>query len=161
MKKFFTLAIVLLIASFLSPVDAKKKAEALSYDIEGAGTATQGYYLVTVTIHTNDKKISDKELCKAAVHGVLFRGFSSAENRQHQKPLAGSPAAEAQHADFYKEFFGDNGTAADYANEITGTRSVIKSGKEYHVSATMQVNKELLVKYLSDAGMLKGLNSAF
>ena len=110
---------------------------------------------------TKDKKISDQALKRAAVHGVLFRGFSNPAARQSQKPLAGGPANEAQHIDFYKEFFSEKGTAADYANLVPGSRSVKKVNKEYVVTATVTVNKETLAKYLQQMGVIRGLNSAF
>lgn len=145
-----------------SEMFAKEKSDnALNYEIEGAGTATQGYYMVSITVLSKKKNVDDEMLRRAAVHGVLFRGFSNPSLRQTQKPLAGSGANEAAHADFYKEFFGEGGTAATYASLVPGTRSITKSGKIYRVTATATVNKETLLEYLQDAGMVRGLNSAF
>lgn len=131
------------------------------YEIQGAGTGTQGTYLVSLIVSTKDKNISDEVLKRAAVHGVLFRGFSDTVSRKTQKPLAGSAANEAEHADFYKEFFGDGGTSANYANVVPGSRGVTKSNKLYRVKVTISVNKESLLKYLQDVGVVKGLNSIF
>lgn len=143
-------------------VDAKKSQDEVpEYTIEGAGTATQGNYLVKATVISKNKNVTDDELRRAAVHGVLFRGFSNAEKRQSQKPLAGSLANEGQHADFYKDFFAENGMAKNFASPVEGSRSIKKVDKKYHVSATVTVNKEALLKYLQEAGIVKGLNSAF
>lgn len=131
------------------------------YDIEGSGTANQGSYLVTVTVITKDKKIDDSELVKAAVHGVLFRGFTSKEHRQSQRPLAGSAAVEAQHVDFFSSFFNEGGAFRNYGQTVSGSRSVVKSGKKYRVSTTVVVNKEQLRKDLEQAGVVRGLNSGF
>lgn len=131
------------------------------YEIEGAGTATQGNYLVRTTVLTKNKKISDKEIARAAVHGVLFRGFSDSSNRISQKPLAGNAANEAQHIDFYSAFFDEKGSAANYASVLNGSRTIIKVDKKYKISAIVTVNKELLHKYLEEAGIIKGLNSIF
>lgn len=158
------IVLLLLIAIFTIPFhsDAKGKADSpMAYEIIGSGTGTQGTYLVEISYHTKDKKISDQALKRAAVHGVLFRGFSNPAARQSQKPLAGGPANEAQHIDFYKEFFSEKGTAADYANLVPGSRSVKKVNKEYVVTATVTVNKETLAKYLQQMGVIRGLNSAF
>lgn len=142
-------------------VFAKGDENAMNYTIEGAGTGSQGTYLVKVTCISKKKNISDAQLRRAAVHGVLFRGFSSKEHRQHHKPLAGSAANEAKHVDFYKEFFGEGGSAVNYANTIAGSREVKKVDKEYHISAIVQVDKEQLLKYLQEVGTVRGLNSAF
>lgn len=131
------------------------------YELEGNGTGAQGTYLVKVSVLTKNNKISSAELGRCAVHGVLFRGFSNKELRQSQKPLAGSAAVESQHADYFKSFFAEEGAYKNYVGEVSGSRSVVKVGKQYRVSATVTVNKEQLRKDLEDAGIIKGLNSAF
>lgn len=161
MKKLLFTILALLLA--VVPAYSKKKADNnFNYEIAGAGTAAQGEYLVKITVITKDKNLKDADLRRAAVHGVLFRGFSNSEKRQSQKPLAGSAANEAQHADFYKAFFDENGTAASYASTVGGSRTMVKSSKkEYSVSAIVTVRKEALHKYLEESGVVKGLNSAF
>lgn len=142
-------------------LSAKSKNESLSYEIEGAGTGVYGSYLVKVMVLTKNKNINDEEIARCAVHGVLFRGFSNKELRQSQRPLAGSPLVETQHADFFKEFFKEGGVAKNYVSSVTGSRQVIKSGKQYKVSAIVTVNKEMLHKDLEKAGIIKGLNTGF
>lgn len=132
-----------------------------SYEITGAGTGSQGTYLIDVTIISKKNNPDDIVIKRAAVHGVLFRGFSNKEHRQLQKPLAGSAANEAQHIDFYNDFFSETGSASNYASIVDGSRKVIKSGKEYRVTVTVSVNKEELRSYLESLGILKGLNSGF
>lgn len=161
MKRLWFFTIIALFAAIFDAEAKKPSDNQLVYEIEGAGTAQQGYYMVKVTLVTSDKKASDDLLKKAAVHGVLFKGFSSTEHRQSQRPLAGGLAAEAEHADFYKDFFGENGTAASYATVISGTRTLAKVGKEYRISENIMVNKEALLRHLSDAGVVRTLNSAF
>lgn len=138
-----------------------KGPERPDFSIEGAGTAVQGSYLVKVSLLTKDRKAPDRELVSAAVRGVLFRGFSDPTSRITQKPLAGSAANEAQHAEFYAEFFGKNGTAPDFGSVISGSRTVVRSEGKYRVNATVNVQKETLLKYLQDAGIVKSLNSIF
>lgn len=160
--KRLTLLLNLLILFSALVTQAKDKADNnLSYEIVGAGTATQGYYLVEVSLRTKDKKVSDDALKRAAVHGVLFRGFSNPEARSSQKPLAGSPANEAEHADFYKTFFSDQGTAATYASIVPSSQTIKKVDKLYVTTAKVTVDKELLSKYLRQMGMIRDLNSAF
>lgn len=156
------LILLFLIASISFHAEAKKDKDAVpEYTIEGAGTATQGNYLVKVTVISKNKHVTDEQIRRAAVHGVLFRGFSNSEKRQSQKPLAGSLANEAQHADFYNDFFSEDGLAKNYASPIEGSRSIKKVDKKYHVTSTVTVSKESLLKFLQDAGVVKGLNSAF
>lgn len=132
-----------------------------AYEIAGAGTGSQGTYLIDVTVISKKNNPDDNIIKRAAVHGVLFKGFSNKEHRQMQKPLAGSAANEAQHIDFYKDFFSETGSASNYASIISGSRRVIKSGKEYRVSVTVSVNKDALRSDLESLGILKNLNSGF
>lgn len=155
MPKFISLFILSIFSTFVL------SAQVPEYEIEGAGTGTQGTYIVKISVLTKDKNIDNSELAKAAVHGVLFRGFSNKELRQHQKPLAGSSAVEASHADFFNNFFNAGGAYRNYVELISGSRSVVKSGKKYNVSSKVIVNKEQLRKDLLVAGVVKGLNSGF
>lgn len=156
--------IILMSIILCSPVayskDDKNKDE-LNYEIEGAGTGSQGTYLVKVTVYSKKSNINDELIARCAVHGVLFRGFSNKELRQKQKPLAGSAMAEAQHADFFKDFFSKNGIAKNYVSTVNSSRQVVKSGKQYKISTIVTVNKEQLHSDLEKAGIIKGLNSGF
>lgn len=161
-KKFFLFLLAVVVAAATPTAIAKdKKGGVNDYNIEGAGTGTQGTYLVKVTVITKDKKVSDDAIKRAAVHGVLFRGFTDTTVRRTQKPLAGSIANEGQHQDFYNDFFNDGGNATSFANIVEGSRSMKKVDKMYHTSAVVNVNKESLHRYLKDAGIVKGLNSIF
>ncbi len=160
-RKYATL--ILLIALFCSVFTAygKDNNPIPPYEIIGAGTGSQGTYLIDVTVISKKSNPDDNILKRAAVHGVLFKGFSNKVHRQIQKPLAGSAANEAQHADFYKDFFSDSGSASDFASIVVDSRKVVKSGKEYRVTMTISVNKEELRSYLESLGILKILNSGF
>lgn len=157
MKKIVILLVGLLIGIFTTAAENKLP----EYEISGAGTGTQGTYLVKISVLTKNKKLADSELARAAVHGVLFRGFSNKELRQSQKPLAGSAANEAQHADYFNKFFSDGGAYLNYVETVSGSREVVKSGKQYKVSDVVTVNKEQLRKDLEAAGVIRGLNSIF
>ncbi len=141
-------------------MEAKDKAMP-EYELVGNGTGAQGTYLITVSVISKKKDVSNAELARCAVHGVLFRGFANKDKRQSQKPLAGSPSVEASHPDFFNSFFAEGGPCASYVSEVSGSRQVIKAGKQYKVSATVTVNKDQLRRDLEDAGIIKGLNSAF
>ncbi len=142
-------------------LSAKDYTEELNYEIEGAGVGTQGTYLVKVTVIAKKPKIEDELISRCAVHGVLFRGFTQENTHRSVKPLAGSPMVEQQQFDFFIEFFKKGGIAKNYVTAGTSSRQVVKSGKQYRVSKVVSVNKEQLLKDLQNAGIVKGLNSAF
>ena len=129
-----------------------------TYTIEGAGTGVQGTYLVKVTMTAKKPNlVKDTDLALCAVHGVLFRGFNG--ERQHQRPLAGDAANEQQHADFYNTFFQQ--AYQQYGNTEPTSRTVMKMGKEYKVSAMVSVMKDQLRKDLTQQGILKGFANGF
>lgn len=159
MKKFLFFTIAFLLMPLIAL--AKGEDEVTSYQIEGAGTGAQGSYLVKVWVVTGNKKLADDIIGRCGVHGVLFKGFSNTETRQHQKPLAGSPTVEQQHADFFNDFFADGGEYRNYVQVVSNTRTVVKSGKKYKIGATVTVSKEQLRRDLEAKGILRGLNTGF
>lgn len=162
MKRLIFLLTALMLVSTFSFAKKKGEQNVLEYAIEGAGTGTQGTYLVNVTLIVDKaSEATDDMLARAAVHGVLFRGFANKEGKQSQKPIAGSPAAEASHADFFSSFFQPNGAARNYVEIVNSSRRSKKVDKKHHVTATVTVNKEMLRKDLQDAGVIRGLNSIF
>lgn len=138
---------------------AKDKSDSyeFNYNIESANDCVgkQGTYLVKVTAITKNKKISDDEIARHAVHGVLFKGFDG------KRPLAGSALVESQNADFFKEFFKEGGPAKNYVTVVNSSREVKKVGKLYHVTTVVTVSKDQLRRDLESAGIIKGLNSIF
>ncbi len=139
-------------------VDAKRPVTA-KYDIESAGVGTQGTYLVKVYVYTKKGGASIEDFKYAAVHGVIFRGFSG-KGFSSQKPLA-KAESEAEHKDFYSSFFGD-GKHLAYAEVVTPSCDRVKiSKKEYKVGAIVSVSKDELRKALETAGVIRSLNSGF
>lgn len=160
MKKI--LSVLLLMAAFLCvSTEASAKDEVVAYEIEGAGVGQQGTYLVEVSVMQSGKKPDVEELKRKAVHGVLFRGFSSKDKRVRQKPLAGSAMAESKHQDYFDLFFKVGGPYQNYANAMTESIQVVKIAKKYRVSMIVTVAKDQLQKDLEAAGVLQGLNSLF
>lgn len=162
MKKQILFILMALLFGLVQAEAKGSSGDALSYEIEGAGTGMQGTYLVKVWVLSSKNNPGDEELMKCAVHGVLFRGFSNKELRQSQRPLAGSPIVEQQHADFFKDFFSDGGSYKAYATMVGGNREVLKiAKKKYKVGAVVTVNKDMLLKDLQTAGVVKGLTNGF
>ena len=127
----------------------------IDYQISSAGVAAQGTYLINVTITTKKKTFNEQLFSYAAVHGVLFRGCGG-----YMRPLAGSPMAEQQHANFYNDFFA-NGMYVNYTSIVPSSKSQMKSGKNYKTTATVQVMKDMLRKDLENAKVLKSLTIGF
>ena len=133
----------------------------LKYEIEGEGVGAQGTYLVKVTVIQKKSKLDADVIKKCAVHGVLFKGFSSQTSRTRQKPLAGSMVVEQQHQDYFDVFFQKGGSYMNFANMVGENLSVVKMGKQYRISAVGSVAKDALYQELVSAGVIKGLNNGF
>lgn len=166
MKKY----VVFLMALFmLTPaVNGKTKEEALTtnYQLEGAGMTSQNAVQVKVTIITKNKnKVTDADLEKAAVHGVLFRDYDDVTNSgfgtvASHKALMGDIAAEAQYNDFFEPFF-KNGDYKNYVQLVGDSRRVVKAGKEWKISAIVRVNNHQLRSMLKKQGMAKDLGGGW
>ncbi|MBQ8423273.1 MAG: hypothetical protein IJY36_03290 [Coprobacter sp.] len=153
---------LLIVTFFAFLLSALHADNVMDYEIVAAGSGTQGNYLVNVYVYSKKAKLSPEELKKCAVHGVLFKGFTSKENRVSQKPLAGNALTEQQHSDFFNLFFGDNGTYKNYVSMTSSAYEVIKVQKKtYRIGATLSVAKEQLRKDLEAAGIIKKLSTGF
>ncbi|MBR1545171.1 MAG: caspase family protein [Prevotella sp.] len=130
------------------------------YTLEGEGTGLQGTYLVTTSITSDKNNVTDEQLLRCAIHGVLFRGFNSTVNRQRQRPLAGSANVETQQAAFFYDFFA-NGAFKNYGQVVPDTRTVVRIGKQFRVTSTVTVSKEQLRKDLQQKGIIQGLSGRF
>lgn len=167
MKKLLTLVLA---AAIMCPLTAlaKKNDEGLApeYQLEGAGVTSQNAQQVVITIITKKKdKVTEDDLERAAVHGVLFRDYDDATNSgfgsvASHKSIMGSPTAEAEYVDFFEPFF-KNGDYRKYVQLVSNSRRVVKSGKEWKVSAVVRVNTSALRKDLKKQGMIKDLGSGW
>jgi hypothetical protein len=151
---------IVLLSFFVFSIEAGKP-ESLKYDIECAGNGTQGSYLIKVWVYGKTKKVNSEALKKAAVHGVIFKGFSGKDGCVAQKPMAQSPTVEHEKADFFNAFFGDERAFAKYVTEVNGTTEVVKVGKEYKTGAVISISKDLLRSDLEAAGIIRGLTGGF
>lgn len=167
MKKLIIMALALaLFVPFASMAKKSEEGTVPQYQIEGAGMTSQSAQQVMVTIITKKKdKVTDLDLEKAAVHGVLFRDYDDATNAgfgsiASYKAIMGSPTAESEYLDFFKTFFA-NGDFEHYCQLVGESRQVVKVGKEWKVSAIVRVNTQALKKDLKKQGMVKNLGSGW
>jgi len=166
MKKFLLL---LLTAAICLPMTAatirQKKADKdtnqFRYEIECAGNAIQGTYLVKVWSYSKKASVAENQCRKNAVHGVIFKGYGGGQGCVSQRPLANQPGVEDQYKDYFKEFFAEGGEFQKYASIMEGTVETVKVGREYKVGVVVSVRKDDLRKALEAAGIIKTLNSGF
>jgi len=136
-----------------------KNDKPLQYDIESAGSGVQGTYLVRVWVYSKSGKVSDEDIKRAAVHGIIFRGFNGGNGSPSQRPIAQSTTLEYEKAEYFKAFF--SSAYLQYANIVSGSYQRVKSAKEYKVGAIVQVSKDNLRRELEQAGVVKGLSNGF
>lgn len=143
-------------------VKAQGGADEWRYDIECAGTGTEGSYLVTVWSYGKKPNMSTEEMKKNAIHGVLFRGFAGAQGCTAQKPIIKSPAVLQEKAEFFTLFFGKEGTYLKYATVVSATPEIVKIKKnEYKIGQVFSISKDLLRKDMEAAGIIKSLGAGF
>lgn len=128
------------------------------YDITGAGSGTEGTILVKVYVYS--KSVSDEDIKRAAVHGVVFRGCNGNASGARQPAMA-SPTAETDNAAFCEAFFATDGQCQSFATIVAGSYDRVKTQKGYKSGAIVQVNKTSLRKELEKAGVVRSLSSGF
>ena len=149
MRKFL---LPLLVAALCLPAFAgsKKKADKdtdqFRYEIECAGNAIQGTYLVKVWSYSKKAAVAENQCRKNAVHGVIFKGYGGAQGCVSQRPLLNQPGAETQYQDYFKSFFSEGGEFQKYASIMEGTIETVKVGKEYKVGCVVSVRKVISLR---------------
>ena len=158
-KTLLTLFSLLLMAV---TVKAASPTDELKYDIVSAGTGAQGTYLCKVTVYSKNGKVTEAEMKRAAVHGVIFKGVTGGNGQATQKPMA-TPTVEFEKADFFGKFFADNGPYMAYANvePTTFERARLATKKEYRTTAIVVVSKDELRRFLEQAGVVRKLGDIF
>lgn len=163
-NNLLTFILALLTLCMWIPSDAQagnKKDDPLQYDIAVAGSGVQGTYLVKVAVFSKSKKVTDAQIIKAAIHGVLFKGVPGTGRVPTQHPIAGSANAENDHPEFYEEFFAEGGDYLNYGTIVPNTYTHVKLSKGYKVGAVVQVMKDDLRRAMENANVVRGLSSGF
>ena len=131
------------------------------YEIECAGNAVQGTYLVKVWTYSKSAAVAENQCRKNAVHGVIFKGYGGGQGCVSQRPMANNPGVEQQYKEYFDSFFATGGEFQKYASILSGTTETVKVGNEYKVGVVVSVRKDDLRKALEAAGVIKSLNSGF
>ncbi len=155
------LALCLPASAGIRQKQANKDTNHFRYEIECAGNAIQGTYLVKVWSYNKKASVAENQCRKNAVHGVIFKGYGGGQGCVSQRPMASTPGVETQFEEYFQSFFADGGEFQKYASIIEGTTETIKVGKEYKVGCVVSVRKDDLRKALEAAGVIRGLSSGF
>ena len=155
MKRLFNLLMMLLLINIGA---IAKDIKVPQYDITGAGSGSEGTILVKVYVYA--KKVTDADLKRAAVHGVVFRGCTGNSSGAYQPAMA-APTVETENAAFCEGFFATDGECQNYASIVAGSYDRVKTKKGYKSGAILQVNKTTLRKELEKAGIIRSLSSGF
>lgn len=166
MRKFISIVCVLSLGLSVFAVSPKqrkanKDTDEYRYEIECAGNATQGTYLVKVWSYSKKAAVAENQCRKNAVHGVIFKGYGGGNGCVAQRPLCNIPGAETANETYFKTFFAEGGEFQKYASVVAGTTEVTKVGKEYKVGTIVSVRKDDLRKALETAGIIRSLNAGF
>ena len=140
---------------------ADKDTNQFRYEIECAGNAIEGTYLVKVWTYSKKAAIAENQCRKNAVHGVIFKGYGGGQGCVSQRPLAPNPGIESQYKDYFNSFFANGGEFQKYASILGGTTETVRVGKEWKVGVVVSVRKDDLRKALEAAGIIRGLNTGF
>jgi hypothetical protein len=135
------------------------------YEIEPVQVGTEGTYLIKVWSYSKKPDIAIEQAKKNAVHGVVFRGYSTMRGVAGQKPLTNNPNLEIEKAEFFNDFFRDGGKYMKYVR-ITGDGAIdsddrLKVGKEWKIGVVVSVDVRGLRKDLEAADIIRSLNSGF
>lgn len=140
---------------------ADRDTQAFRYEIECAGNAIQGTYLVKVWTYSKKASVAENQCRKNAVHGIIFKGYGGGSGCVSQRPMASDPGIETQYKDYFDSFFANGGEFQKYASIMGGTTETMKVGREYKIGVIVSVRKDDLRKALENAGIIKGLGNGF
>lgn len=163
MKKLFTMLACMMI--FITASAKDPEVTDIAMVGKGVGNANRPTLLVTCAAKKADK-VTDLDLCRCAVRGILFQGWTDDvktggyETSAFHPALTSGPDAEVEHADFFNDFF-SSGDVTKYATVLPDTRKVVKNGKVFHVSGMVTVNVPALRKKLESSNIIKTLKSGW
>jgi len=131
------------------------------YNLQSAGTAKDGSYLVKVKVSIKKmKKTTPQDLVlRYAVEGVMFDGLNDANGYSTQKPLIKDADVKQKQAEFF-EAFNNEGKYNRFASIVNSSLTSMKNKQTKMIDneATVIVKKEELQHYLEESGIIKGFS---
>lgn len=134
---------------------------AQDYNLRMAGQAANGGYYVKVTTVLDKKqnKTAMDYIKKMAVDGVMLRGVAAGSGFGAQRPIIQDPDVLRQKAEFF-DAFNREGVYENFCMVEPSSVSVTQlPKKKYEVSALVTVDKERLIKYLTEHQIIKNFDS--
>ena len=132
------------------------------FSVMSDGQGHNGEYIVIVVVSTkkNPAKEAENLVKEYAVRGVMFRGVAPYKEHPGQKPLIGDPAVEQVKGKELQAFWREK-LYLNYAILQPQSLSVMKNKqtKMYETTARLTINKELLIKWLEDNGIIQGFSN--
>jgi hypothetical protein len=172
MKALKIFAALFIGALVISACGSAKKAANVDtqqwrYELDAVGVGAQGTYQVKVWSYSKDPNVATEQAKKNAVHGIIFKGFTSTvRGVPSQKPLVSNSTTATEKKDFFDAFFADGGGYMKFVNLTNSHDAIaagdrIKIGKEYKVGIIVSVNKDALRKELENTGIVSKLGDIF
>lgn len=130
------------------------------YNIQFAGVGDGGNYFIKVTAVLNKKEYKDAQnwIKRLAVDGVMFRGVAGGAGYTSQKALISDPEIRTTKAEFFDSFNKEQ-RYLDFVNlQNSSVESTKLPKKKYEVSANVVVDKEKLLHYLEENGIVSGMD---
>lgn len=153
MKKILSILITLLVSS------ASALAQDYNISVESQGEGGKYYVKVTTVLDKKQNKEALDYLKRFAVDGVMTRGIAGAKGYSSQKPLIDDPTVKTTRKDFFDAFYNDR-IYLNYVlleNESVGVTELPK--KRYEVTGRLLVDKERLLHFLEEAGIVQGFGN--
>lgn len=135
---------------------------AQDYSIMSEGVDNNGNYVVRIVVSTKKKpsKSAEDLVRQYAVHGVMFRGVTAAQNYSGHPALIKDPNIEQTKKSWFDAFWNE-GAYRRYVSITPASLSVMKNkqSKMTETSALVTVSSSALKKYLEEEGIIQGLSN--
>lgn len=150
---------IILLISLVMAFSLPLKAQ--DYDLSVAGQGANGNYYVTITAVLDKKQNKEtldhiKQYC---VEGIMLKGASGSNGYPGISALISNPSVFTTKSEFFDAFNREKKYSlfANVERESVVVTELPK--KKYEVSARVVIDKESLIKYLQDCGIIKGFDS--
>lgn len=134
---------------------------AQDYNIHMSNVTADGKYVVEVTTVLDKKqnKTATDYLKRMAVDGVMLRGVAAGNGYNSKPALVENPDVAALKAEFF-DAFNRQGLYNDFCTlEPTSVTVTELPKKKYEVSARLAIDKERLIKYLTEHQIIQNFDS--
>lgn len=165
MKLKHTISILTLFA-LISSIHANASSRKLveNSELQMAEIGMPGTLVITIWSYASTSSISDQDVCKNAIWGVIFDGVSDNLERR----ITGKPALFQEKYQTQQKYFDDFFKTGDFLKYVNVAENgyiemgnVIKLKKGYKIGKIVVVKYDQLRKRLVQDGVIKGLDSGF